>query len=149
MGQAGRATTFVCGLAAMAALLLGLVLTAKPAHATTFTITENADTNDGSCDADCSLREAMVAANSNGQTDTIRFTSSVEGTIYLNSALPGVANDTGDQDLTIKGPGANRLTLSGSDNLPIFSVASGAKAAMSGLMVSDGHASLGGPSTLR
>ena len=32
------------------------------ASAATFTVTKTADTNDGLCDADCSLREAVFAA---------------------------------------------------------------------------------------
>jgi CSLREA domain-containing protein len=38
-----------------------------------FVVTKTADTNDGSCDADCSLREAIVAANANPGADTIPF----------------------------------------------------------------------------
>ena len=37
----------------------------SPALGATFSVTKNADTNDGTCDADCSLREAIVAANAN------------------------------------------------------------------------------------
>ena len=39
----------------------------------TFTVTKVADTNDGVCDADCSFREAIVAANANAGLDTIAF----------------------------------------------------------------------------
>ena len=39
------------------------IIPATNASATTFTVTKTADTNDGTCDADCSLREAIVAAN--------------------------------------------------------------------------------------
>src|SRR5882672_9137168 len=38
-----------------------------------FVVTKTADTNDGSCNADCSLREAIVAANANPGVDTIAF----------------------------------------------------------------------------
>ena len=49
------------------ALLFGLVLTAKPAHAKTFTVTNIADPGDGICSqrGGCTLREAINAANSN------------------------------------------------------------------------------------
>lgn len=40
---------------------------------TPFVVTKTADTNDGLCDADCSLREAIVAANANPGGDTIAF----------------------------------------------------------------------------
>src|SRR5262249_50093320 len=38
-----------------------------------YVVTKAADTNDGTCDTDCSLREAITAANANGGADTIRF----------------------------------------------------------------------------
>ncbi len=40
---------------------------------TPFVVTKTADTNDGLCNADCSLREAIVAANANPGVDTIAF----------------------------------------------------------------------------
>lgn len=49
------------------------ILFAPPSHAATFTVTKTADTNDGSCNVDCSLREAVAAANSNTGFDTIEF----------------------------------------------------------------------------
>ena len=36
------------------------------ARATTYTVTKLADTNDGSCNTDCSLREAIDAAKTAG-----------------------------------------------------------------------------------
>src|SRR5688500_4718441 len=72
---------------------------------TTFTVNRTDDHNDGSCDSlDCTLREAISAANSNVGADTINF--SVTGTINLATALPAI-ND----DLAINGPGANQLTV--------------------------------------
>jgi CSLREA domain-containing protein len=41
--------------------------------ATSFVVTKTADTNDGLCDADCSLREAIATANANVGADTIAF----------------------------------------------------------------------------
>jgi CSLREA domain-containing protein len=40
---------------------LALLVAAPPAGAATFTVTKTADTADGACDADCSLREALLA----------------------------------------------------------------------------------------
>ena len=39
----------------------------------TFIVTKTEDTDDGACDADCSLREAVVAANATGGDDTIQL----------------------------------------------------------------------------
>ena len=42
-----------------------------PAFGATFTVTRTDDTSDGSCDADCSLREAVIAANAAPGADTV------------------------------------------------------------------------------
>lgn len=42
-------------------------------RAATYTVTKTADTSDGTCDADCSLREAVAAANANSGADTVEF----------------------------------------------------------------------------
>ena len=55
---------------ACAVLLVGLL--PIQVQAATFTVTKTADTNDGSCNADCSLREAIVAANALGAPTRLR-----------------------------------------------------------------------------
>src|SRR4051794_40333498 len=76
--QLGRAKALVFGAALMAALLFG-VLAAKPAHAATFTVNSTADTDDTKCESlvpflnDCTLREAINAANNSSGADTINF----------------------------------------------------------------------------
>ena len=64
------------------------------------------DHNDGVCDAaDCTLREAITAANANvGRI--IAFAPGVTGTIQLAAALPSL-----NANMTIQGPGANLLTV--------------------------------------
>ena len=44
------------------------MLAPAPAQAAMFTVTKTADTDDGLCDADCSLREAVTAADSTNNT---------------------------------------------------------------------------------
>lgn len=54
--------------------LLVFVLSYTDVLATTFVVTKTADTVDGTCDADCSLREAITAANGDVSTPhTINF----------------------------------------------------------------------------
>lgn len=66
-----RIKSFVCRFLLSIAVLFGA---AWVAHAgTTFTVTKSADTDDNICDADCSLREAITAANNNPGQDTIAF----------------------------------------------------------------------------
>src|SRR6185503_8672502 len=71
-----------------------------------FTVTTVDDHDDGSCDGgDCTLREAIQAANNAPTADTIDF--NVKGTISLTSALPVISDD-----VEIIGPGAKALTVS-------------------------------------
>jgi len=69
-------------------------------------VTKTADTDDGVCDSDCSLREAIATAESG---DIIRFSASLSGlTIHLASNL------TLSQDVTIDGSAlASQITISG------------------------------------
>lgn len=70
-------------------------------------VTTTADHDDGACDAaDCTLREAIIAANQQPSRDTIGFAPGVSGTIGLTSALPIV-----DKSVDIAGPGADVLTV--------------------------------------
>ena len=90
------------GRVACALLALTVLLHAGAAHAATFTVTKTADTNDGNCNADCSLREAIAAANANGGADTVAFNipTSDPGynggtgvfTITVSSLLPALTN---------------------------------------------------------
>ena len=88
------------------------------ANAATFTVSKTADTADGVCNADCSLREAMTAANDNGNgADTINFDIPGGGvkTIVVGSRLPGIFTS-----LTING-----ATQSGYFGKPMIEVNGG------------------------
>ena len=79
--------------------------TPTSAPSRTSRVTKTADTNDGVCDTDCSLREAIGAANALAGADTITVPA---GTYTLSIAGTGEdANATGDldisDDLTING----------------------------------------------
>lgn len=54
-------------MAFAAVLAAGL---ASPAQAADFTVTKTEDTNDGACDSDCSLREAIKATNDTRRVPT-------------------------------------------------------------------------------
>ncbi len=83
--SARRGRTPICLLA----LLFAAVVPASPARAATFAVSKTADTNDGVCDADCSLREAIIAANAAAGGDTITF--GVAGLFTISgSALPQI-----------------------------------------------------------
>jgi CSLREA domain-containing protein len=125
----------LCPLAGLLSLLL--CIAAQPAFAASFVVTKTADTNDGTCNADCSLREAITAANAAASADTITFAAGANGTITLGSALPALANNG---TLTITGNGAATTSISGNNAVRVFEVAAGATVTISGVTITQGSA---------
>lgn len=64
------------------------------AFSATFTVTSSASSGDGVCDATCTLRDAILAANASPGGDLIAFNIPPSGckTIALSSALPAVSD---------------------------------------------------------
>ncbi len=132
-----------------AALALGLLLlaAAAPVGADLYIVRKTADTNDGVCDADCSLREAIVAANANPGIDYVTVPA---GTYELT--IPGFEEDlcaTGDLDVTEgafisgAGPGetvvdASWLDNAGARDRAIHSIAPGGQVVLYGLTLTGG-----------
>ncbi len=106
--------------AAACCIALVLLLSAHSAEAATYTVTKTADSNDGTCDADCSLREAVAAANTAATDDIVNFDGTVFGspqTILLTlGEIVAAANGT----LTINGTSASMLTISGNNTSRIL-----------------------------
>lgn len=124
-------------LTALAGIVLAL--TAAPALAATFTVTKVADTNDGLCDADCSLREAVAAAGASVDDDTIVFDAAVFGsaqTITLSGTDIVIA---GNGSLVVEGPGADLLTVSGNNASRIFTNSTGAVTTLQGMRLTEGN----------
>ncbi len=96
--------------------LFALALIAPPAMSATFTVNSTADPGDGTCDASCSLRDAIIASNGAAGSDIIDLTG-VSGTINLASSL-----DTINQSVAINGPGAANLSIDGGGNFRIFRI---------------------------
>ena len=98
---------------------------ATQTHAATITVTNTNDSGPGS------LRQALVNANDG---DTIVF--AVTGTIVLTS--DGLVIDN---DLTISGPGANRLSINGNQAGYgcVFGIAHNNTVTISGLTITNGH----------
>ncbi len=112
-------------------LVLTLALAAPAARAAVFSPTTNADTADGACDRNCSLREAVTAANQNPGADVILLPA---GSYVLTHAGAGEdGNDTGDLDirgeLTIIGAGAGSTVIDGGGLDRVIHVTSFAPAA--------------------
>lgn len=142
------------------ALILGLGLTVglvglvgnglTLVHAASFTVDVTNDENDGSCaPGDCSLREAIIAANGNGQADTITLGS---GTYDLSIAGTGEdAGATGDLDITApltitgQGPDQTIIDANGIDRaLGINLISPPGTVVISGVTIINGGASSGG-----
>ena len=85
-----------------------------------------------------SLREAIASANATLGADTITFQSSVTGTITLTTGQIGITDS-----VTIDGPGAGVLAVSGNDASRVFYVYNPAPApidvTISGLTLTDGR----------
>lgn len=138
----------------VAALLLGVLLVSdNPASAigtkavpgTTITVNS---IGDGGAPGNCTLREAITAADTNAQVDecaagsdtqrdAINFSLGPQATIVLGSQLPNI---TDDARLTINGRKAE-ITVSGNDSVRVFFVGSGAKLILANLTVADGRSS--------
>ena len=124
-------------LASVCLLFALLVRLAAPARAASFAVNTLADSNNGSCGAPCSLRDAITAANLAGGTNTITF--SVSGSITLGSALPQITNN-----LTIIGNGAANTIIDGAGSYQVFNIGNGVTASLSDLTIQNGSAPTGG-----
>jgi len=82
------------------------ILSSSVAQAATFTVTKTTDDTPNGCDvSDCSLREAIIAANSNNDNDTIVLGTDTY-TLSIPNAVVGVDEDssaTGDLDVNESG----------------------------------------------
>jgi len=125
----------------LTAALSGIALSSV-AGAVTFPVTKTADTADGVCDADCSLREAIIAANAAGGPDTITVPA---GTYVLTIAGPDGedASANGDlditSDLTISGAGSATTIVDGNGTNRVFEIFVG-PVSFSGLTIRNGSA---------
>jgi hypothetical protein len=110
---------------------------ATPPAAALATITVTS-TGDGAANAancphatNCRLRDAIAKAVA---SDTIDF--SVTGTITLTSGELTIS-----KNLTINGPGATQLTISGNQASRVFNISSGFTVALSGMTIANGNPS--------
>ncbi|MBV9240663.1 MAG: Ig-like domain-containing protein, partial [Acidobacteria bacterium] len=119
-------------------------------NTTNFVVTKTADTNDHVCDSDCTLREAIEAANASEDLNRITFNiptsdpgySNGVWTIVLNTGLGiDTANPYGNS-VYIDGPGADKLIIHG--NIPtnrMFRFSGLGNYRMSGMTIENGYLS--------
>src|SRR5262245_50818377 len=99
----------------------------------TFTVLNLGDAGAGS------LRAAVAAANANPGADAIDFQPGLSGAIALTSGELAVTDS-----LAVQGPGAEKLTVSGSGASRVFNISSAVTVTLARLTVADGLADQGG-----
>src|SRR6266404_5401477 len=99
------------------------------------TVTNTNDSGSGS------LRQAIANAQPG---DTIDFNLTYPATITLTTQILVGTDLRIDKNLTIRGPGASSLTISGNGAAQIFFITSGVTASISGLTLDDGNNDNGG-----
>jgi CSLREA domain-containing protein len=142
-GAAARGGTLrrvFTGGAAAVVTAASLVVLPGTAHAAAFSVTKTADTNDGACDGDCSLREAVVAANSTPGPNTIAVPAG-----NYTMTIAGADEDagaTGDLDVTgeveIQGAGASTTIFDANDVDRAFEIHAQARAVISDMSITGG-----------
>ena len=141
-------------------LLLALavwVVVAPPAGATTITVTTTTDENNS--DGDCSLREAIRAANNDQAVDACPAGNGADaivvpaGDYVFNPALSLTKEDLAAQgdldireDLTLTGAGRTQTTLDAAGIDRVLHVAAGVKLTLANLTITggDAHDDMGG-----
>ena len=126
-----------------AAVAMFACTAAMPAMAMTYTVTKTADTFDGSCDGDCSLREAVQAANLHPGADLIRLPA---GRYALSLGTAGVSdeqdNSVGDLDISgaldIAGAARDTTIIDGSYRDRVLEILPGASFRATGLTITKG-----------
>ncbi len=110
---------------------------------TVTTTRDEPNDDDGVCNSDCSLREALAMANVDGKSSldrvddvTIGFSSGLADDVILGSPLPQIL-----RTLTINGQGA---TVSGDDLYRVFEVGQGGNLTIDTLTIAHGKAIQGG-----
>jgi len=131
---------------AIAVIFIGHFVPAEAANLTVNTLNDEQNVN-----GNCSLREAIINANSDDQSgstdclagsgaDTISF--SVTGEITLGSDMPSVSDSDG---LTLAGPGALSLAINGNGHMIIHN---SAQLAISGLTLKNGTRGISNTGTI-
>src|SRR3954452_9058787 len=125
----------------------GLCLAASANALTFYVLTTSDDPNlvqaIGDGDLISSLRYAVNHLHAGGAGDTINLLG-VTGTITLAGGPDNPLSIT--QNVTINGPGADKLAIDGAGSQPVFFVANGTTANISGVTIQNGRAFLASPS---
>ncbi len=137
------ALTLIAALSIIALAAIGAQKIGPASAGAPLLVTKSADTNDGTCDADCSLREAIIAANANPGADTITLPADT-----YTFTIAGAGEDlaaTGDlditDDLTINGAGMASTMIDAAQLDRVFDVdpaGSGVTVVIAGVTIKGG-----------
>jgi CSLREA domain-containing protein len=116
-------------------LLLILLRPSQAAVGDTYLVTTANDSDDGTCDADCSLREAIAAAGDNG-AGMISFNLPPSTTIVLSGTHLSVVTGS----LWIDGSSVPGLAVSGNQASRVLWIGSGTAVTISHLAIIEGYA---------
>jgi hypothetical protein len=106
------------------------------AQSGTFTVTTTGEHDDGSCTSDdCTLLEAVIAANANPDANIINFAPGLSGVIETLRTPGGLLLSS---PITIEGPGALLLAISGAGEGRVLFV-DAANVVISGLTIRNGR----------
>lgn len=134
--------TFRTAIVSATFIFAGLGFGTATAFPATFTVTNTANTNDFTCDSDCSLREAMYAAEASPGDNTILFDPvlfSVPQTIFVGGQE---LEFSGSGNLNIVGPGDSLLTINGGGQNRVFELTNtNGTVTLSGMKISNGASS--------
>ena len=133
IGSSGTASHTVNCLTSLTVNNLGDGADATPGNGICETATGNGT---------CTLRAAIQEANALSACSPFTITITATGTITLGSALP----DLNHPNLTINGPGANLLTVSGNNAVRVFVINSGKIITLAGLTITNGMVTDASPS---
>lgn len=129
--------------------LLATLGAAGPAGAAAFLPTTTSDVNDGVCDSNCSLRDAITAANQSPGFDAIVLGP---GIYSMSGTGNEDLNANGDfdvlDDLTILGAGADKTTIQGSAER-VFDIGAGATVEVVGVTIRNGRQQTGNGGGIR
>jgi CSLREA domain-containing protein len=137
-----RLSSVVLALLLIGGLLVApLPLTTPTAEAATLSVTTTADSNDGTCDSHCSLREAIAAATATVTPDTINVPA---GTYELTLGTPiQISHGGPGDDLEVIGDGVGSTVVDGLGATGVFRVTSGTTQ-LKGMTITGGTAADGG-----
>jgi CSLREA domain-containing protein len=123
--------------------LLAILFFSVAANAAGFTVTKATDTNDGVCDSDCSLREAVAAAGGlPGNGNVVIFSPALFGVPIVLSLGEITLNA-----VVISGAGADQIIISGNNAGRIFYLPPGMASTISGVTLTGGNGLGTGPAT--